>query len=181
MNIFLSGGCKNGKSLFAQKLAYDYAVKHELPLYYVATMISADSEDDARIKRHREERRGWGFETIEKGVDICECLNDPMVDKKGVFLFDSVTALFGNEMLTRGEIRADAKEKTARDLCNFAEMTGNTIFVSDFIYSDSEKFDDISLAYIEGLAYIDRRVSAICEEIIEYAYGVPFYHKMEGR
>ena len=32
MNIFISGGCKNGKSFYAQELARDMAVKSDLPL-----------------------------------------------------------------------------------------------------------------------------------------------------
>ena len=32
MNIFISGGCKNGKSYYAQELARDMAVQGGLPL-----------------------------------------------------------------------------------------------------------------------------------------------------
>ena len=37
-------------------------------------MIPHDHEDLARIRRHREERAGWGFETLECGRDILACL-----------------------------------------------------------------------------------------------------------
>lgn len=66
MNIFISGGCKNGKSYHAQELARDMAVQGGLPLYYLATMIPHDDEDRARIRRHLSERDGWGFETVEQ-------------------------------------------------------------------------------------------------------------------
>ena len=46
------------------------------PLYYIATMIPHDHEDDARILRHRKERENWGFETIECGRDIQNVLNN---------------------------------------------------------------------------------------------------------
>lgn len=49
MNIFISGGCKNGKSYHAQELARDMARENSLPLYYLATMIPTDEEDRARI------------------------------------------------------------------------------------------------------------------------------------
>lgn len=61
MNIFISGGCKNGKSYYAQKLARDMAAKAGLPLYYLATMIPKDGEDRARIKRHLSETGRLGF------------------------------------------------------------------------------------------------------------------------
>ena len=45
MKAFISGGAKNGKTTLGQDLAVYLAAgeKH----YYVATMISADAEDDA--------------------------------------------------------------------------------------------------------------------------------------
>ena len=47
MHTFISGGCKNGKSYYAQHIARAQGA----PLYYVATMISTGAEDDARIAR----------------------------------------------------------------------------------------------------------------------------------
>ena len=54
MNWFISGGCKNGKSHYAQNIAWDMAGKPsgaavtsgaaaEKPLYYLATMIPRES------------------------------------------------------------------------------------------------------------------------------------------
>ena len=84
MNIFISGGCKNGKSYHAQELARGMAQENNLPLYYLATMIPRDEEDDARIRRHLSEREGWGFDTIEQGVNICGALNVKTVSGKEV-------------------------------------------------------------------------------------------------
>ena len=56
MNILISGGCKNGKSYYAQKLALSMAQEKSLPLYYLATMIPVDDEDRVRIERHLKER-----------------------------------------------------------------------------------------------------------------------------
>ena len=56
MNVFISGGAKNGKSMFAQRAAKEMAEEKGAPLYYVATMIPHDEEDEARIARHIRER-----------------------------------------------------------------------------------------------------------------------------
>ena len=45
MNIFISGGCKNGKSYHAQELARDMAVQGGLPLYYLATILRPSSRE----------------------------------------------------------------------------------------------------------------------------------------
>ena len=62
MRYFLSGGSKSGKSMLGQRLARDMAAGG--PLYYIATMIPRDEEDQARIRRHLQERAGWGFTTV---------------------------------------------------------------------------------------------------------------------
>ena len=127
MNLFISGGCKNGKSFFAQEEAKKQAEEKGVPLYYLATMIPADDEDRARIKRHLAERDGWGFTTIEQGRNICGALEKG--EPEGVFLLDSVTALLSNEMfLPSGEADLEAPARVCEELRTFARRTGSTVF-----------------------------------------------------
>lgn len=175
MNIFISGGCKNGKSHHAQELAQNMAREKNLPLYYLATMIPGDDEDYKRIDRHIKEREGWGFETVEQGADICEALKQEGVNPKGVFLIDSVTALLQNEMFPPVDaddwFRPEAAAKVAADLERFAKENGNAVFVSDYIYSDARHFDEITEAYIKGLATCDKALAKVCDKVIEVTYG----------
>lgn len=175
MNIFISGGCKNGKSHYAQQLAQDMAKEKNLPLYYLATMIPGDEEDYKRIDRHIKEREGWGFETVEQGSDILEALKQEGVNPKGVFLIDSVTALLQNEMFPPVDaddwFRPEAANKVASDLERFAKENGNSVFVSDYIYSDARHFDETTESYIKGLAKCDKVLASVCDEVIEVVYG----------
>lgn len=177
MNVFISGGCKNGKSYYAQQVAQTMARQKELPLYYLATMIPTDDEDRARICRHLQEREGWGFDTIEQGKDICSALNGKTlsgekVNPDGVFLLDSVTALLSNEMFAPGgSVSLNAPSKVACDLAEFCRRTGNTVFVSDYIYSDTFKYEKLTEEYRRGLAHLDKILAAECDRVIEVAYG----------
>lgn len=172
MNIFISGGCKNGKSYYAQRRAKAMAEELGVPLYYIATMIPHDDEDRARIKRHIAERDGWGFETIEQGKSLPAALENEEVDRNGVFLMDSVTALLDNEMFDdTGNIDEAAPEKVKADVLEFALLTGNTVFVSDYIYGDADVYSRTVEDYRRGLASIDRALAEVCEEVIEIAYG----------
>jgi len=176
MNILISGGCKNGKSYYAQHIAKRQAVGGK-PLYYIATMQPADEEDLARIARHRQEREGWDFETIEKSERIA----DIKANFSGSFLLDSVTALFSNEMFrTDGMIDRDAYLRVAEQLVDFADITGSTVFVSDGIYSDAMKYDELTEDFRRGLAYIDRALAKKCDAVIEIAYGNVNMLKGEG-
>ena len=173
MNIFISGGCKNGKSLHAQELARDMAKASGKPLYYIATMIPTDEEDRQRIRNHLAARDGWGFETLEQPVDLCALLDRPDVDKDGAFLMDSVTALLSNEMFrSDGTYDPGAGARVADDLVRFAEASGNTVFGSDYIYSDARIFDDWTENYRRSLAACDRRLAEVCEQVIETSFGV---------
>jgi len=177
MNFLISGGCKNGKSFYAQRIARDMAQKQNLPLYYLATMIPVDEEDRARIRRHLKEREGWGFDTIEQGLDICGCLGGKTVtgakvNPKGVFLLDSVTALLSNEMFRAdGRVDHDAPQRLAEQLRQFAEITGNTVFVSDYIYSDASPYEKLTEDYRRGLAFVDKTLAHICQQVTEVSYG----------
>jgi adenosylcobinamide kinase/adenosylcobinamide-phosphate guanylyltransferase len=173
MNIFISGGCKNGKSMHAQKLAKAMADESGRSLYYIATMIPRDDEDRIRIVRHIEAREGWGFQTLEQGVDLCRCLEQPGVDPKGAFLLDSVTALLSNEMFRAdGTYDAGAGARVADELTEFASRTGSAVFVSDYIYSDARLFDEYTQNYRRSLAECDRRIAAVCDRVIEVSFGI---------
>lgn len=176
MNIFISGGAKNGKSYYAQELARDMAKEQGVPLYYLATMIPHDDEDIARIQRHIRERAGWGFETIEQGNGILGALEK--ANPKGVFLLDSVTALLSNEMfLPDYSMDLNAGYRVAEELVEFAEKTGNTVFVSDYIYSDATHYDEYTEAYREQLAHIDKELARVCDRVIEVSHGFKLEYK----
>lgn len=171
MNCLISGGAKNGKSLFAQKTAWKMADDLHLPLYYIATMIPRDEEDEARVARHRREREGWGFRTIEAGRDLTGVLEK--ADENGVFLLDSVTALLSNEMFSDdGTADMDAPTRVAEDCVAFAKATKNTVFVSDYIYGDGSGYDKLTEEYRHGLAMIDRKLAEVCERVIEVSAGM---------
>ena len=171
MLTFISGGCKNGKSWYAQRLAKAAG----LPLYYVATMISTGAEDDARIARHIRERDGWGFKTVECGRDIASC--PECADAGGSYLLDSVTALMANEMFAPEGFDAAAPERVADQLEIFAGRVGSAVFVSDYIYGDAVIYDEWTENYLRGLALIDKRLAKICDNVLEVSAGCVICHK----
>ena len=173
MKVFISGGCKNGKSTYAQKIAKK---QQNGSLYYVATMISADHEDDERILRHVKERDGWGFVTIEQPTNIAQILEK--CDTNGSFLLDSLTALLSNEMFsTTGEIDENAHERIAEDLSKILRQIQNIVIVSDYIYSDAIQYDRLTELYRKSLAYLDRFAASHCDIVLEAAYGQIITHK----
>lgn len=172
MSVYISGGCKNGKSTHAQHIAKALGA----PLYYVATMIPHDDEDRARIKRHVNDRAGWGFTTLECGNDILRCLSE--ADVRGAFLIDSVTALLSNEMFRKdGTVDLDAPARIADALVEFIRRAPHTVLVSDYIFSDAAIYPELVEGYRRGLADIDRRMARTCDAVIEVVSGIKLFHK----
>ena len=173
MKIFISGGCKNGKSYYAQHLAKALQTDK---LYYIATMAPVDNEDDERIARHRQEREGWGFVTIEQPYHIEEVLL--CSDHNGSFLLDSVTALLANEMFSSdGSVDRLAAERIIQGLSQVADAIDKIVFVSDYIYSDATIYDDTTELYRRSLASIDRYLAGECDAVLEIAYTGFTIHK----
>ena len=180
MTCFISGGAKSGKSALAQDLAVALAKggRH----YYVATMISTGSEDDDRIRRHVAQRDGMGFETVECFQTIMDCLKT--ADKEGVFLVDSITALIQNSLFPvekNYEMDLPAATRCADELIQFARTVRHAVFVSDYIYSDAERYSESTELYRKCLAEIDRRLAAVCDTVIEVSAGQPVIHKGDLR
>ncbi len=181
MISLLTGGCKNGKSGLAQKLAVLLSKRKHGRLFYVATMKSTGEEDDERIRRHVEDRAGLGFETIEIQTDI----NKIMQKDAATYLIDSLTALLANEMFTErnGSFFTDreAPERVGTELEELmkttTEKSTDLIFVSDGIYSDSAIYDGDTFLYREGLGELERVVTDCADLVIEMCAGVPMIHK----
>ena len=174
MTVFLSGGCKNGKSTLAEQTAVHLSRPGQL--YYLATMIPHDEEDRARIARHVASRSGLGFQTIECGLGLEAALRD--ADVEGTYLLDSVTALLSNEMFRPdGSIDLTAPERVARELTALARRMKSMVFVSDYIYSDAQRYDNVTETYRRGLASIDRKLAAISDVVLEMSGGNLIVHK----
>lgn len=175
MIVFITGGAKNGKSSFAQRLAVELSKGGNR--YYIATMIPVDEEDRERIRRHIADRAGLGFQTVECGRDILSCLSQ--VDKSGSFLLDSATALLMNELFLPPDysLNPESGEKCAREIVAFAQSVENIVVVSDYIYSDAAIYDEVTEAYRRALAFIDRQLAAVSDVVLELSAGNIIVHK----
>ena len=173
MTVFISGGAKCGKSSIAQDLTVALAKsgKH----YYVATMIPSGEEDQERIRRHLADRDGMGFETVECFKNIMS-----VADVEGTFLVDNITSLIQNALFPvekNYEMDLEAANRCADELIDFAKTVRNAIFVSDYIYSDAERYSESTEMYRKCLASLDRRLAKVCDTVIEVSAGQMIIHK----
>ncbi|WP_250277453.1 bifunctional adenosylcobinamide kinase/adenosylcobinamide-phosphate guanylyltransferase [[Clostridium] colinum] len=177
MIVYVSGGCKNGKSSIAEKIAFSLK-EEDKPFYYIATMCPTDEEDLIRIEKHKKNRLHLNFKTIEIQKDIKNIEN--LCDLKGTFLIDSVTALLANEMF-KDNLMLEAYKKVSEDLLYIISKMRNVVLVSDYIFSDSIKYDEITNTYKKGLAFIDKSCVKNADVLIEVCYNNIIVHKGKER
>ena len=173
MIVFISGGAKCGKSSLAQELTV--ALADGGKCYYVATMISTGAEDDERIRRHIADRDGMGFETVECFQNILS-----IAEADGTFLVDNVTSLIQNSLFPierNYEMDLSGASRCADELVKFAHTVRHAVFVSDYIYSDAERYSESTEMYRKCLADIDRRLAQICDTVVEVSAGQYIVHK----
>ena len=175
MIVFITGGAKNGKSSLAQELTL--RLSRGGTHYYLATMLPVDAEDHERIRRHVADRAGLGFETVEQPQNILECLTK--CDKEAAFLLDSTTALLMNELFVPPDWHLDrsAAERCGNEIVQLAKSVKNIVLVSDYIYSDAERYDEITECYRRALASIDRKITEISDVVLEMVGGNIITHK----
>lgn len=174
MTIFVTGGCKNGKSTYALKRAI--ALSEQGPRYYLATLVPRDHEQWACVKKHRAARAGFGFLTIECPTFLSGSLEE--ADTGGVFLLDSVTALLSNEMFSLdGTMDIAASDRIIRDLEVFLAAVRHAVIVSDYIYSDGMNYSQTTCAFGKALARIDCFLAQKCDCVVEICGGIPTIHK----
>jgi adenosylcobinamide kinase/adenosylcobinamide-phosphate guanylyltransferase len=73
----------------------------------------------------------------------------------------------------------DAAKHCTDRLVEFAGRVRHAVFVSDYIYSDAQRYSESTEAYRKALADADRRLAAICDTVVEVSAGQHFVHKGE--
>lgn len=189
MIILIYGGSGSGKSEFAE----DYVCKTPFHnRFYLATMISYDRESKLRIEKHRNQRRGKGFITLEHPMDVDEVLMEidrikapeffTNASKEGgsIILLECMSNLVANEMFRDGLIMDEPSciRKILHDISKINDSVDTLVIVSNDIYEDGVDYDIGTRAYLNALGAINRRIAQMAEEIYEVVVGIPI--KIKG-
>lgn len=174
MIVLLVGGSKSGKSMAAQRYAKRLE-NVEGSLYYVATMNPYDDEDLKRIENHIEERKGWGFTTIEKCHDIKEILFK--VNSNDTVLIDSITSLVTNEMFPKSGFLSEVSDKIISEIEFITNKVENSVIVTDYLFSDGIIYDEYTDSFRRELGNINISLASIADIVIEFSFGNEIIHK----
>ena len=162
MRTLIIGGAGSGKSAFAETLVCRLEGKR----IYLATMSAEDRESLERISRHRSQRSGRGFETMEKA----ENLADAEIPTGSNILLEDLSNLLANEMFHSHGGGFPAVRTGVEHIASFAR---HLTIVTNEIFSDGERYEGDTLRYQEQLAELNRELAEKADLVVEVVCGLP--------
>lgn len=152
----ISGPNNSGKSLYAEQLA---TKSNNDPLVYLATMIPQTDDNFERIEKHKLQRAGKGFATIEEPWDI-HTLNLP---ENAVVLLEDASNLLANGIFLHNSDAAECFER----IIALAEQCKKLIIVTISGLTAGD-FDTETNAYISQLNNLNELLENISSECFEF-------------
>lgn len=169
MLILITGGCKNGKSVIAEKII----CSKNSECFYIATMQPFGVEAEIAIERHRKLRSGKGFNTIEKYTDIGE-IDLPSGSSA---LLECIGNLCANEMFSANCLKP--AEKILSDVEKIIKKSELFIIVTSQVGCDGISYSAETMAYIHELSLLNNRLSELSDVVIEAVFNIPVLLKGE--
>lgn len=160
------GGARSGKSRFAEGLAQGF----EGPKTYIATAEAFDDEMRQRIARHREQRAGAGWTTIEAPLDPAAALREA----EGFVLLDCVTVWLGNLMHHQRDIGISIDSL----LSSLAETRARVVLVSNEVGLSIVPENAMARRFRDEQGIANQKLSGAVDEVFFIAAGLPL--KLKG-
>ena len=165
MNILITGGAGSGKSTYALQ----YLCKLPAPRYYVACMKPVGEEDWATIARNRRERQGLDIETIE----IYQSLYHFHIEPAASLVLECLCNLLANEMFSAQGVDFRAAERIEKSIMRLAAQCENLLVVTNEIGGDGIDYPPETMAYIQALSWLNRRLAQSFDKVCELLCGIP--------
>ena len=164
MMILISGGNGSGKSVYAEKLA----ATMDLPRYYIATMVSQNEENEARIEKHRRQRAGLGFYTIELPCYVSRA----KVPANAAVLLEDVSNLLANMVF----MEHGSKEDVLVEVLRLRDQCSRLIVVTISGMSE-EAYDGETAEYIRAMHWLNQQLFLAADAAVEMVDGQPVNRK----
>lgn len=164
--ILVSGSNGSGKSRFAEQLIAQTTGAR----FYIATMVPCTADNQKRVEKHRRQRAGLGFQTLEIPHEV----STAPVTEDSVVLLEDVSNLFANAMFEKGR----GVDDVYKDILGLAERCKLLVAVTISGLTDNG-YDAETAAYIDGLNALNRKLFSDASAAVSMQDGQPVYIKEE--
>lgn len=168
MIVLILGAPDSGKSRRAEDCAVRVA-EGGAPIY-LATMIPMDAEGRRRVEKHRRQRAGKGFETVERPRDLVGWLRERRDLAERVCLLECAANLVGNEMRAAANARLSDSELArlvVESIVALGAATRALVVVSDEFELDAPGYDDETRRYVAILRETNEALRKIADRVDE--------------
>lgn len=154
--IFGSNG--SGKSVYAESLVAQMAG----PRYYIATMVAENEENRQRIEKHRRQRAGLNFQTVEEPWQV----GSIPVPEDAVVLLEDASNLMGNVLFAANGKKEQALEEILRLRSRCKDLL---VVAIGGLCPDG--YDGETAAYIRDLCWLHDRLLEEADRAVELRRG----------
>ena len=164
--IFVTGGCRSGKSSFA----LDYANKHFKSKIFLATAPALDDEMKKRIKAHQE-ARGPEWAAIEEQTEIAKAVVSVEINYE-VILLDCMTLWLSN-LIMAGEPENQIFSRTEAFIEAIQRIPQSVIIVSNEVGYGIVPVNDIARQFRDIMGTVNQRLAACADVVVWTIAGLP--------
>ena len=162
------GGARSGKSRNAEALVLSTGLE---PVY-VATATAWDAEMEARIARHRAERAGAGWHTVEAPLALVEVLRREAVPGR-VVLVDCLTLWLSNVMLGGHDTEREGSMLVAA----LPDLAAPIFFVSNEVGWGIVPDHKLGRDFRDAQGLLNQAMARACDKVLLVAAGLPLVLK----
>lgn len=163
----VTGGCRSGKSRYAQALAESLAPSRVM----LATAEAFDDEMRDRISRHQSDRdETW--RTIESPIDIGAHLDQP----GEVVLVDCLTLWVSNHLCN--EVSDADMEAASRALvARLQQVTGPVVLVTNEVGMGIVPMNALARRFRDHTGFLSQRIAEVADRVVLTVAGIPMVIK----
>ncbi len=168
--IFITGGCRSGKSQFA----LDYANRHFHKKLYLATCEALDEEMAKRIEDHKK-KRGLDWNTIEEPIKIADAIRQHG-RRTEVVLLDCVTLWLSN-LLMRQKGDQEIMDEVSRLVDTVKQGQSSFIFVSNEVGMGIVPADPLARRFRDLAGMSNQKIAEAAQTVVFMVSGMPIFLK----
>jgi len=174
--ILVTGGSRSGKSSWALARAEEIPG----PRLYLATCPVIDAEMDERIRKHREERQGKRWETIEETIDLAGVIRRHGDGR--TILVDCLTLWINNLMFERekqgGALTEEDITEQCRDVATACRnISGTVFFVTNEVGMGIVPDNETARRFRDVAGRCNQQMAGTADRVMLLVSGIPLQIK----
>jgi adenosylcobinamide kinase/adenosylcobinamide-phosphate guanylyltransferase len=168
--IFITGGCRSGKSRYA----LDYANHHFSKKLYLATCEVLDQEMAQRVENHKK-MRGPEWQTVEEPLEVVEKVRR-YGDEAEVVLLDCITLWLSN-LLLKWDDDSKVTGEVDRLIETLKKSQTSFLIVSNEVGMGIVPADPLSRRFRDLSGTANQRIAEVADTLILMVSGLPIFLK----